>query len=179
LGEQLRATGRLADAQPFDERAIEHWRAAIRVEPYIAGARSELATMLEQRGADAAEVRRLREEEVALLKRDAELTPSNGQVFYRLGMMYVLLGNLDLATDALLETCRLSPNDYTSRMALALVYQERYDQSGDEEFFNSAARELAALHQLQPSDPRARSILRNLMQVRQMKQNAGPPRVPQ
>jgi tetratricopeptide (TPR) repeat protein len=179
FGDQLRATGRPSDARPFDERAIGHWRAAIRVEPYIAGARSELATMLEQRGTDAAEIRRLREEEVELLKRDAELAPSNGEIFYRLGMMYVLLGELDLATDALLETCRLSPQDFTSRMALALVYQERYSQSGDEEFFNSAARELATLHQLQPSDPRARSIMRSLMQIRQSKQNAVPARVPQ
>ena len=172
LAEQLRAAQSPVEASQLESRAIEHWRSAIRVEPYIAGPRSELATMLKQRADSPAEIRRLREEEVELLKRDAQLAPDNGEIHYRLGMAYVLLGKYDEATLALLETCRLFPQDYMSRMALALVYQERYQATGDETHFNSAARELNTLHQLQPRDPRAGSILRNLLQIRQSKQNA-------
>lgn len=178
LGEQFRAARNPQRAAEFDVQAIEHWRAAMRLEPYIAGPRGELATMLEQRGGDPAEVRRLREDEVGLLERDTELDPENGETFYRLAMIHVLLGQLGEATDALQSACRLMPQNYTSRMALALVYQQRYESTGDDAFFDAAVGELDRLRQLAPRDPRAGSILRNLLQIRQTKQNAPPARVP-
>lgn len=178
FGERLRGYGRQQQAAQLEARAIEHWRAAIRVEPYIAGPRGELATVLEQRGGNADEIHRLREEEVDLLERDAKLLPDSGDFHYRIGMMRVLLGELEEATAALQEACRLLPKSYQCRMALALVYQRRYEWTGDEEQFNAAVRELKTLHEMQPSDPTAGNILQKLLQTRQLKQGQSTDRSP-
>jgi HEAT repeat protein len=47
-------------------QAIEHFQTAIELEPYMAGARAELATLLQQQGAAPGEVQRLRREEANL-----------------------------------------------------------------------------------------------------------------
>jgi Flp pilus assembly protein TadD len=141
------------------------------VEPYIAGPRGEMANALASRGGDPAEVRRLRSEEIELLQRDSRLAPDNGQIHYRLAMAHVLLGQYVEATDALLTATRLMPNDYTCRMALALIYQERYQASGEETYYQAAVRELNTLFQLDPRDPRAAAIMSNLSQIRATLQN--------
>jgi hypothetical protein len=64
-------------------------------------------------------------------------------------------------------------------MALALVYQQRYETTGDEALFNAAVRELNTLHEIEPRDPRAGSIMQNLLQIRQAKQRAAAGRTPQ
>jgi tetratricopeptide (TPR) repeat protein len=173
LAARLRAVGAVGQAALLEQSAVEHWRSAIVVEPYIAGPRGELANALAGGGGDPTEIRRLREEEVKLLERDAQLAPDSGQIHYRLAMIHVLLRQYQEATDALREATRLMPTDYTSRMALALVYQERYQASGEESFYNAAVRELNALNQLNPRDPRAASIMRNLTQIREARQNSG------
>jgi predicted CXXCH cytochrome family protein len=171
--QRLRESGLLADAAALDAQALEHWRAAIRVEPYIAGPRGELALMLERENGDPQEVLKLREEELALRERDAKLAPQNGEIHYQLGMLYVLLGRYDAATGALTDACRAAPDNYLFRMALALVYQRRYEMTGEEVLFNAAAQELKTLHDQQPKDPRAGAILRDLIQMRQTKQQGG------
>jgi predicted CXXCH cytochrome family protein len=175
--ERLRSSGLPEDAASLEAQALEHWRAAIRVEPYIAGPRGELASMLENRKGDPAEIRRLREEEIELRARDAKLAPDNGEIHYQLGMMYVLLGRLEEATVALTDACRLLPQSYLCRMALALVYQRRYEVTGNEEFFNATVRELQSLQDMQPRDPRTNAIMRSLLQMRESKQGgaAAPP----
>ncbi len=99
LSERLLNSGQVQEAVVLEQRALAHWRAAIQIEPYIAGPRGELAMILEQRGGDPAEIRRLREEEVELRARDAKLAPENAEIRYQLGMMNVLLGRLEEATD--------------------------------------------------------------------------------
>jgi hypothetical protein len=179
LSERFRAAGNPQRAADLEARAVAHWRSAMRVEPYISGPRGELANVLEQDGGEPGEIRRLREEEVALLVRDSQLDPENAEIFYRLAMMHVLLRDLNRATAALETACHLLPENYTVRMALALVYQQRYESTGDEAFFDAAVRELNVLRQLAPRDPRADSILRDLQRIRQAKQKAAPASVPQ
>jgi predicted CXXCH cytochrome family protein len=169
FAERALSRGQQRIALPLIERAMAHWRAAIRIEPYFAGPRGELATLLGELGGDAAEIRRLREEEAELLARDAALLPESDEVRYRLGMLLVLLGRLTEATDALGAACRLRPNDYSYRMALALVLERQFELTGDEAHFDAAARELATLQRQQPRDPRAGQILERMRQMRQAK----------
>jgi tetratricopeptide (TPR) repeat protein len=178
FGERLRRAGSPQEAADLDLRAVQHWQSAIRVEPYIAGPRGELASMLEQLGGDPADIRQLRDEEIKLLERDAKLLPEDGDVRYRIGMMRVLVGELEEATAALQEACRQQPSSGVFRLALALVHQRRYEMSGDEAQFQAAARELRALHELQPSDPTAANVLRELLQTRQRKQQPSAERSP-
>jgi hypothetical protein len=48
-------------------------------------------------------------------------------------------------------------------MALALLQEKRYEQTGDEKFFNDAAHSIKKLHDMQPDDQRARQIFLRLM----------------
>jgi tetratricopeptide (TPR) repeat protein len=125
--------------------AIESFRAAMRVEPYRAGPRRELARLLDMVATDPAyallrekinptaeEIRRLRAQEVDLLARDARLLPGDPRPHYDRGLLLYLLGELDAAREALEEACRLAPDDYQAWMALALICekQQRWDDAG-------------------------------------------------
>ena len=152
------------------EEAIEHLQAAIRLEPYMAGPRAELATLLHQQGGDPVEVRRLREEEAELMERDANLAPDNAEIKYQLGLLRYLLGEYDEAQAALSAACERAPQNYEYRMALALLHEKRYDLAGEEAQFEAAVAVLKTLHEMQPRDPRAKDILLRLIALRQKKQ---------
>ncbi len=154
------------------EQAIEHLQTAIRLEAYMAGPRAELASLLQERGGDAATIRRLREEEAELTERDAKLAPDNAAIFYQLGLLRYLLEQYDEAEAALVNACRLAPNNYEYLMALALLQERRYERSGDDTQFNAAVDSLKNLHELQPADPRAEQILARLLETRRTKQGA-------
>jgi tetratricopeptide (TPR) repeat protein len=156
------------------EQAMEHLQAAIQVEPYMAGPRAELASLLHQQGGSEAEIRRLREQEVELMQRDAQLAPDNAQIHYQLGLLRYSLGQLDDAQTALATASKLAPQNYDYLMALALLQERRYEQSGSELHFNAAVESLKSLHDLQPADPRAEQILVRLVNTRRSK-NANPP----
>jgi tetratricopeptide (TPR) repeat protein len=152
------------------EEAIEHLTAAIKLEPYLTGARSELASLMQQYGGDEAEIRRLRQEEVELLERDAKLAPGNANIFYRLGLLQYLLGELDKASTAFETACEKAPRDYDYRMALALLHQKRYDDTGDVAQYNAAIRSLQVLRDLNRDDPRGKEIYFKLRDARQQKE---------
>lgn len=152
------------------EQAIEHLQAAIRLEPYLAGPRSELASLLQDQGGEPAQILRLRQEEAALIERDAKLAPQNAAIFYQLGLLRYLLDQLDEAQAALATACRLAPQSYEYRMALALLQERRYELTGEEEHFQSAIESLRKLHELRPDDPRAQQILARLAETRRAKQ---------
>lgn len=143
-------------------QAMEHFQAAIRLEPYMAGARAELANLLQQFGADADEIGRLRREEADLLQRDARLAPDNPEILYQLGLLRYLLGEFDAAQTALTSACELAPQSHAYCMALALLQERRYELTGDERYFNAAVRTLVRLNELVPNDPQARQILQRL-----------------
>jgi predicted CXXCH cytochrome family protein len=156
-------------------QAIEHFQAAIALEPYMSGARAELATLLQRQGAANGEVQRLRREEIALLERDAKLAPDNAEIWYQLGLLRYLLDELDAARAALSTACERSPHNYEYRMALALLLERRYELSGGDGQFEEAVRALKQLNDLQPADPRARQILTRLLATRAARQQTTPP----
>lgn len=142
----------IADSQQDFQQAESEYRAAMQVEPRIVGPRSNLASLLESRGeafeqraVEAAqggqraqaealaetwaqvnrEVRELREQELKLLKRDAELFPKQVSIQYRYGLLLYLNGQEQAAEAVLARTIELNPHLPDARMALALLYQKQ------------------------------------------------------
>jgi predicted CXXCH cytochrome family protein len=155
-------------------QAIEHFQAAIALEPYMAGPRAELATLLQQQGAAPGDVQRLRREEADLLERDTKLAPDSAEILYQLGMLRYLLGELDAAQIALSSATEKAPQNYEFLMALALLLERRYELSGDSAFFDDARRTLEKLHGMRPADPRAQQIMQRLLATRAGRQGNTP-----
>ena len=120
--------------------AVESFRTAIRQQPIRTQLRTELSQILaamaedptqadawKKIGGTQEEIRRLREEEVNLLLRDAKLLPGDAGPDFHRGRLLVLLKRDAEALEAFREACRLSPNDYEYWMWLALV-SERLQQ---------------------------------------------------
>jgi tetratricopeptide (TPR) repeat protein len=160
LGALDRAHGRL-------DEAIAHFRAAIRLEPYMTGARAELASLLQERGGNASEIRQLRQEEAELMERDARLAPENAEIHYRLGLLRFLLDQFDEAQAALTAASDRAPQNYEFLMALALLHERRYQLNGDKQQFNAAVLTLKKMHELEPADPRAKQILSRMLETQQ------------
>jgi tetratricopeptide (TPR) repeat protein len=136
--------------------AIESFRNAMRVEPYRAGPRRELARLLDQARVDPAqatlrerfrpdvdEIRKLRAQEVDLLTRDATLLPGDARPHYDRGMLLYLLDRVDDAREAFEEACRLAPDDYNAWMALALIAERQ-------QRWKDAERALRNMQRLRP-----------------------------
>jgi tetratricopeptide (TPR) repeat protein len=154
------------------EQAIEHLSAAIKLEPYLAGPRAELASLLQQNPANENEVRRLRTEEADLLERDARLAPENADISYRLGLLRYTLDDLDRAEAAFQQACEKAPRNYEYRMALALLQEKRYELTGDEQRLKAAVVSLNELRKLNEKDPRANQIINRLNETYKEKEAA-------
>lgn len=110
--------------------AIASYEAAIRVEPNMAGARTNLAALYEQiadrghdlRAAERAKV--LRMQELPLLRRDAGLVPDNAAIQYRYGLALYLTGDQSGALKQLELATRLAPNVEDYQTALMLLRQK-------------------------------------------------------
>jgi tetratricopeptide (TPR) repeat protein len=150
------------------ERAIASFRDAIRVEPYRAGPRRELARLLDYllSAPDQAalrvkleistdEIRRLRAQEVDLLARDAKLLPNDATPRYDRGLLLYLLNDLDAARESFQDAVRVDPFHYTAYMALALICekQERWEE---------AAEAIKRMAKLQPQAQDWRAVLRRM-----------------
>ncbi|HVT29428.1 MAG TPA: multiheme c-type cytochrome [Lacipirellulaceae bacterium] len=151
-----RQQGRLKDA-------VDHLFNAIKLEPYLSGPRGELASLLEANKADPDEIRRLRADEAELVERDSKLAPENAEIFYRLGLLRYKLGQTLQADDAFRAACDKAPNNYDYRMALTLLQEYRYGQTGKDHDFQAAVESLKKLRDINPADPRARLILERLL----------------
>ena len=154
--------------------AIEHFQSAIELEPYMSGPRAELASLLQQQGAAPEDVKRLRREEAKLLERDSKLAPDSAEIFYQLGMLRYLLGELDRAQVALSSASERAPQNYDFLMALALLLERRFDLSGEDALFDDARRTLEKLHGLRPADPRAKQIMLRLLATRAARKGKPP-----
>ena len=141
------------------KRAEASFRTAIRLEPYLTGPRSQLASLLESQDSNPEEVQSLRRDELELLQRDARLLPDSGPTFYQLGLLYFLLGDLDQAQDALQTACELAPQSYDFWMALALLQERRHQRE-------EAVESLNKMQQLRPGDRRAGQIYDRLRRTR-------------
>jgi tetratricopeptide (TPR) repeat protein len=155
----------LAEQTGDVEGAIGSFRNAIRVEPYRAGPRRELARLLDmvlndpaqatlrdKLAIDEDEIERLRVQEIDLLTRDARLLPADPQPRYDRGMLYYLLGEMDNARESFEEAISVAPKSYDSLMALALVCEKQ-------ERWEDAARAIKTMSQLQPDGQDWRAVL--------------------
>lgn len=137
------------------DRAVQEFRTAIRLEPYLTGARSNLATLLEQSGGDPAEVEQLRQGELKLLARDAELLPENAGVRHRYGLTLYLTGHMKEAERELEAAVRLAPDNADFRMVLTLLY-ERLKK------WDAAMQSVVKLKQLRPEDPAVDQVAKRI-----------------
>jgi tetratricopeptide (TPR) repeat protein len=145
------------------EEAIQHLVDAIKLEPYLAGPRAELASLMQEHKGDDAEIKHLRAEEADLVERDSKLAPDNADIFYRLGLLRYTLGDYDKAEAAFRAACEKSPRNYDYLMALALLEEKRYLETGDEKQFNAAVQSIKTMHELNKNDLRAKQILERLL----------------
>ena len=149
----------LADALGDEQSAWVSLGNAIRLEPYLTGPREQLAGLVEQAGGDAAEVRRLREEELGLLERDAKLLPTSSAIPYRRGMLLYLLQRPADAREALEKACELAPDSYDNWLALALICEHQ-------RAWQQAVAALVRMQELRPDDPAAPAIMQRIQQTR-------------
>jgi predicted CXXCH cytochrome family protein len=147
------------------EDAIQHLVDAIKLEPYLSGPRAELASLMQEHKGDQAEIKRLRTEEADLVERDSKLAPDNGDIFYRLGLLRYTLGDYEKADAALRTAVVKSPRNYEYLMALALLEEKRYIETGDDKQFNAAVDSIKTMHELNRDDPRAKQILERMLEV--------------
>jgi tetratricopeptide (TPR) repeat protein len=154
------------------EQAIDHLTTAIKLEPYLTGARAELASLMLENGGDPAEIRQLNGEEADLLDRDTKLAPNNADIFYRLGLIRYLLGEYDKADAAFKKACELAPRNYDFRMALALLDEKRYEESGDASFYNATIESLKVLRELNREDDRGKQIYFKLQEARKQREGS-------
>ena len=163
----------LARSEGNAATGAEELRTAIRLEPYLTGSRSELAQLLLDTASDPAEVaeevEQLRREEIEMLKRDIALVPGSGEIRYRLGLLYYLVGDLDDAERRLSEASDLEPRSYQFMLGLALLQQEQYNR-GETKAFDRAVETLKQLFELDPNSPDAKNIFRAMMQLRQARE---------
>ena len=144
------------------EEAIQHLVDAIKLEPYLAGPRAELASLMQEHKGDEAEIKHLRAEEADLVERDSKLAPDNADIFYRLGLLHYTLGDYDKADAAFRAAAEKSPRNYDYLVALALLQEKRYGQTGDTKYLNAAAESLQRLHEMNKDDVRAKQIAERL-----------------
>ena len=126
----------LCEGQGRFKEAVEAYRTAIRVEPKTTGPRSNLSSLLEriasqqspqQAAALIKEADTLREQELPLLERDANLAPENASVQYRFGLALYLAGRMNEAMERLEIATELEPEIPDFRQARDLL-KEKLEQ---------------------------------------------------
>ncbi len=133
-----RAGGHLGWAMLCEQRgrvpeAMEAYETAIKVEPLMTGARSNLASLLErvagQYGGPTqsqflARAADLRKEELPLMARDASLAPENADVQYRYGLALYLSGDYEAALSQLQLATELAPDVEIFQTALRALKEK-------------------------------------------------------
>jgi tetratricopeptide (TPR) repeat protein len=157
------------------DEAIKHVESAIKLEPYLSGPRTELASMMQELHGDPAEIRKLRAKEAELVERDSKLAPDNASIFYHLGLLRYTLGEVEKADAAFQTACEKAPRNYEYRMALALLQERRYVVTGDDKQFDAAVLSLKKLQEMNPADPRAKQIAERMMSTRNARQSGAKP----
>ena len=106
--------------------AIFAYQSAIRIEPHVAGPRSNLATIFERIG-ETEEAAQLRAEELALLARDARQLPSSATLQHRFGLALYLDGQVELAREQMERAVELAPFDPYFLFVLSKLYEQLED----------------------------------------------------
>lgn len=167
-GGQMMLGGFFEQLQQID-RARRAYQRAIEMNGAMAGPRSRLATILEQRAsakgpqgmntdAIAKRVATLRQEEHQLLKRDLKLSeelPENHSTHFRFAMSCVLLKDYPLAKEHLLKCLEQRPEDENYLYTAAAVFSQTGDQKQAKSF-------VARLLKLAPNNTAYRQLAREL-----------------
>ena len=123
----------LCEGQGRFEEAVDAYRTAIRVEPNTTGPRSNLSSLLERVASQQPpqqatsllkEAETLREQELPLLERDANLAPDNASVQYRFGLALYLAGKMNEAMERLEKSVELEPEVPDFRQARDLLKEK-------------------------------------------------------
>lgn len=125
----------LCEGRQLYSEAAQAYETAIRVEPNMTGPRTNLASLLEnviQAGQVPAEqvapltkrVEQLRQAELPLLQRDADLAPENAPIQYRYGLALYLAGKLEEAMERLEAAVKLAPEVPDFRQARDLLKEK-------------------------------------------------------
>ncbi|MEM6330442.1 MAG: HEAT repeat domain-containing protein [Planctomycetota bacterium] len=157
-----RALANLARELGDRQTTIDELRLAIRLEPYFAGPRDELALTLDPRR-DAEEIARLRREEIERLRRDTAFDPTNHYGLFRLGVLLAVTGSVQDAAGPLRQACELAPTAADYHNALATVLFQRYATTGDPAAFADAVDAIKRLHAVDDTPARAEGYLRGLI----------------
>jgi predicted CXXCH cytochrome family protein len=176
-----------------EDRAIDAYRTAIRVEPNVTGPRTNLASLHErlaeqfqqaaqqqvysrnreaalrsaqQAAEHAAQADQLREDELPLLARDARLAPDSAPIQYRYGLALYLQGRMKEAEQSLRKAVQLEPQTPEFLLGLTLLYQklERYGE---------ARKHAEQLQDLRPDDATYRQLAREI-RAQEQAARAGP-----
>ena len=121
--------------------AIDAYQTAIRVEPTTAGARTNFAAMLENLASDksrpqseqeqmVAKANELRQRELPLLKRDADLASDNAELQNRYGLALYLSGDYEKSLARLQKAAELAPDVPRFQQAYELLKQKMDQNDG-------------------------------------------------
>jgi len=165
---QLALMDKAASDAERAEEAGQEYRAAIKLEPYLAAPYERLADLLAAVEGDQEEIANLRREAIERLERDCEMLPDNLDSRYRLGIQHYRLGDVEAAEANFSEALQLAPSNYSIATDLAQMQSELYFQ-GDEGAFGRAIKTIERLNELQPNNPAAENLLRELLAVRKQR----------
>lgn len=123
----------LCEQRGLTAEAIDAYTTAMRVEPQMAGPRTNLAALMDQlaqRGdrRAAARAEQLRAEELPLLARDADLAPEHAPIQYRYGLALYLSGDWDAALQRLKRAQQLAPEVEDYALAVRLLRQRMAEE---------------------------------------------------
>jgi tetratricopeptide (TPR) repeat protein len=93
--------------------AITAYQTAIELQPELTGSRSALAQLKENAGEHEA-AKKLRIEEMDLLRRDLRLAPHRSDIWYRLGLMSYILKDEEGTLRSMNRVLSLEPNHYNA-----------------------------------------------------------------
>lgn len=130
--------GVLAEGRGLQGQAIKHYEMAITVDPRFVGPRANLADLLERSAAQNSSaghlpelVKRLRQEELPLVERNARLLPKNAELQYRYALALYLDGQLDKASELAIRAAELAPTQVEYAQIAAMLFEslKKYDQA--------------------------------------------------
>lgn len=165
---QLALMDKTASDAERAERAERELRAAIKLEPYLAAPYERLADVLAAVEGEQEEIAKLRRQAIERLKRDSQMLPDSFDSRYRLYTQHLLLGDFQAAEASLREAQQLAPQSYNVAMELAQIQSRLYLQ-GEEAAFERAIQTLEKLNEMQPNNPAAENLLRELLAIRKQR----------
>jgi tetratricopeptide (TPR) repeat protein len=138
------------------QTAAKAYELAIELQPELTGSRSALAQIKEDLG-DHETARRLRLDEMELLRRDLRLAPDRADIWYRLGLMSYILKDVEATLRSMNRVLSLEPNHYNAGL-FVIQLNERKGR------FSEVKRVSMEMLKYYPQDGYLRQVLQRSMQ---------------